>query len=211
MKNHSCFVDHLLLVIGIVAATSMPSASASDSRVLALTQGKHDGERTIRLDQTVACAPERVFALWSTDEGVRTFFAPASRIGRGAGDEYTILFSPVDDPQGLSHGTKGARILAASPGRFIAFEWITFAGDASLGRNAPPIAPPQIRNESPLPTWVEIDLVPAADAGTRVAFRHYGFREGELWSLSQAWFTRAWQRVLDGLASACAREKLAAR
>src|SRR6185436_19323027 len=109
---------------------------------------------TIRLEKMVACTPQRAFALWSTDDGVQAFFAPASRIGRAAGDEYTILFSPAADPQGLSHGTKGARILAMSPGRFLAFEWITFAGDATLGRNAPPVAAASIRNESPLPTWV---------------------------------------------------------
>jgi hypothetical protein len=149
--------------------------------------------------------------LWSTDEGVRAFFAPASRIGRGAGDEYTILFSPVNDPQGLSHGTNGARILASTPGRFLAFEWITFAGDPSLGPNGPPVAPPHVRNASPLPTWVEITLLPTVDEGTRVQFRHYGFRDGELWSASQAWFTRAWQRVLAQLEETCRRQKTAGR
>src|SRR6185295_6021201 len=87
-------------------------ASPSDSQLLRLTQGKHDSGRTIRLQKTVACTPDRTYQLWSTDDGVRSFFAPASRIGRGAGDEYRILFSPDKDPEGLSHGTKGARILA---------------------------------------------------------------------------------------------------
>lgn len=184
------------------------AAEASDSRLLGLIEGKRDDGRTIRLEQTVACSPQRTYALWSTDDGVRTFFAPGSRIGRGAGDEYTILFSPADDPQGLSHGTRGARILAMSPGRFLAFEWITFAGDASLGPNAPPPAPPQVRNESPLPTWVEIDFAPA-DGGTRVVFRHYGFRDGDSWPASQAWFTRAWRQVLGSLFATCRQEKMA--
>ncbi len=108
-----------VLIAGIVSALQpwiVASADESDSRLLRLTQGKHDDGRTITIDRLVACSPERAFKLWSTDKGVRTFFAPASRIGRDAGDEYTILFSPVNDPQGLSHGTKGARILASSPG-----------------------------------------------------------------------------------------------
>ncbi len=197
---------HAVLSLAVAGAAMAQAAGESDSQLLRLTAGKHDGGRTIRLERTVACTPDRTFALWSTDEGVRTFFAPSSRIGRGAGEEYTILFKPVDDPQGLSHGTKGARVLASVPGRFLAFEWITFAGDASLGRNAPPLAPPEVRNESPLPTWVEMDFLPAGD-GTRVAFRHYGFRDGELWTASQAWFARAWQGVLDQLAAECRREK----
>ncbi len=195
----------IMLVLSALAG----GAVASDSHLLALTRGKIDDGRTIRLDKSVACSPARTYALWSTDEGVRTFFAPASRIGRAAGEEYTILFAPGADPEGLSHGTKGARILAASPPAFYAFEWIAFAGDASLGRNAPPVAPLSVRNESPPPTWVEIDLLPITDGGTRVVFRHYGFRDGELWQASQAWFTRAWARVLDALADACGKEKVA--
>jgi hypothetical protein len=35
-------------------------------------------------------------------------FAPAARIDARPGGEYAILFSPEKDPQGLSHGTKGA-------------------------------------------------------------------------------------------------------
>lgn len=201
-------MSHRWIVLGLSALAN--GVLGSDSRLLALTQGKEDAGRTVRLERTAACSPERAYALWSTDEGVHSFFAPASHVGSGPGDEYTILFNPAADPEGLSQGTKGARILAASPGRFFAFEWIAFSGDASLGRNAPPSAPASVRNESPLPTWVEIDFVPA-ESGTRVVFRHYGFREGELWSASQAWFTRAWDRVLDALEATCAREKTAAR
>jgi uncharacterized protein YndB with AHSA1/START domain len=201
-------MSHRWVLLGLSALAN--ATLAADSRLLALTQGKQDGGRTVKLERTVACSPERAYALWSTDEGVRSFFAPASRIGRGPGDEYTIVFNPAGDPEGLSQGTKGARILAASPGLFFAFEWIAFSGDASLGSSAPPIAPASVRNESPLPTWVEIELAPS-DGGTRVIFRHYGFREGEPWPASQAWFARAWDRVLDALAATCAREKTAAR
>jgi uncharacterized protein YndB with AHSA1/START domain len=201
-------VNHCWVLLGLSALAN--GALASDSRVLALAQGKQDTGRTIKLEKTVSCAPARTYAMWATDEGVRTFFAPASRIGRDAGDEYTILFAPAADPEGLSHGTKGARILVAAPSKLLAFEWIVFAGDATLGRNAPPVAPMAMRNETPLPTWVEIAFEPA-DQGTHIVFRHYGFRDGELWAASQSWFTRAWGHVLDGLAAACAREKLASR
>ena len=143
-------MSHRWIVLGLSALAN--GVLASDSRVLALTEGKHDDGRTIRLDKTVACPPGRTYALWTTDDGVHSFFVPASRVGSGPGDEYTILFNPAADPEGLSQGTKGARILAASPGRFFAFEWIAFSGDTSLGRNAPPSAPASVRNESPPPT-----------------------------------------------------------
>jgi len=200
----------LVMAMAIFSAAALcgsPVAAPSDSQLLQLMHGKQDNGRTIRLQKIVVCTPERTFLLWSTSDGVRSFFAPSSRIGRGVGDEYRILCRPADDPEGFAHGTKGARILATSPGRFLAFEWITFAEDASLGPNGPPVAAPEILNESPLPTWVEIEFLPGTGGTTLVDFRHYGFRDGELWSASQKWFTRAWQGVLEGLDRACQKER----
>ena len=37
-------------------------------------------ERQIRVSVTVAATPEQVWPLWTTDEGVRSFFAPGSHI-----------------------------------------------------------------------------------------------------------------------------------
>jgi len=101
------------------------------------------------------------------------------------------------------HGTAGAHLLAANPGRFIAFEWIVFAGDNKRGHSAPPYAPPEIRLPSRLPTWVEIGFQPTKDGATHVHFRHYGFADGELWGQSQAWFTQAWSGVLSQMRTTC--------
>src|SRR4030095_5282297 len=111
-----------------------------------LMAGKTKTAHTINLEITVHASPDEAFSLWSTSEGVRRFFAPDARINPVEGGEYTILFAPQADPQGLSHGTKGARILKMIPGKFLAFEWITFAADSNLGQNAPPIASLDIRN-----------------------------------------------------------------
>ncbi len=102
--------------------------------------------RTVVLQVDAQCSAEEAYALWSTTEGVKQFFAPAARIDARPAGEYTILFYPEKDPEGLSHGTKGARVLATVPGKLFAFEWITFAGDATLGRNAPTLAPRSLRD-----------------------------------------------------------------
>jgi uncharacterized protein YndB with AHSA1/START domain len=164
----------------------------------ALMAGKTKTDRTIRYEATVQASPQEVYRLWTTPEGVRRFFAPDAVIDAQPGGRYEIHFSPEKDPEGLSHGTKGARVLRAVPGKALAFEWITFAADADLGDKAPPVAPPELRNARPLPTWVELSFAPEG-RGTRVTFAHYGFRKGGLWDGSYAFFKRAWKLVLDQL------------
>jgi uncharacterized protein YndB with AHSA1/START domain len=192
---------HAWTLVIAAAITQSPAAQTSS-----LFAGKSRTGRTIALEVTVDASADDVYRLWTTTEGVSKFFAPASRIGTREGDEYTILFAPAQDPQGLSHGTKGARILRLVPGKEIAFEWITFAGDGTLGVSGPPLAPRDVRDVSPLPTWVEISLKPL-DGGnkTAVQFRHYGFKDGALWEQSFAWFSRTWATVLENLKRHCER------
>lgn len=190
------FLSNVLLGAALIAgpATAAPRLDLP---------GKHETARTVMLSADVACAPERSYEMWTTEAGVRGFFAPAAQIDGPVGGRYTVMFFPDEDPEGLSHGTAGAHLLAAEPGRFVAFEWVVFAGDESKGVNAPPYAAPAQRLPDPLPTWVEIALTPAG-SGTHVEFRHYGFGEGELWGRSHAWFARAWEGVLRQMAAVCA-------
>jgi uncharacterized protein YndB with AHSA1/START domain len=168
----------------------------------ALMAGKTKTDRTIRIEVIVDTSPDEVYRLWTTREGVQRFFAPDAIIEPEPGGRYEIHFAPARDPEGLSHGTRGARVLQAQPGRALAFEWITFAADSDLGESAPPVAAPEVRNARPLPTWVELSFA-AAGGGTRVTFAHYGFRHGALWDGSYAFFKRAWKRVLAQLVEAC--------
>jgi uncharacterized protein YndB with AHSA1/START domain len=185
----------ILTGISLCILRSMHADSAD------LMKGKIKTKHTIELEKIVNAPPPEVFKLWTSADGVKKFFAPDAHIGMRPGDEYTILFFPKEDPEGLVHGTKGARILEFVPDKKLAFEWVTFAGDNLKGRNAPPCASPEIRNQVPLPTWVEMTFEEVPGARTRIVFRHYGFKEGELWEQSQAWFTRAWSMVLDQLAA----------
>ncbi len=184
-------------------------AFSAEADPVALMRGKEKTGRTIFLEAHINAPPAAVFRLWTTPEGVKKFFAPDAKIDPRVGGDYAILFAPKQDPEGNSHGTKGTRILRFKPGTELAFEWITFAGDESLGKNAPPFAPPAQRNVSPLPTWVEIkfEADPSDSSKTQLKFAHYGFRESELWVQSYQWFGRAWKGVLDGLVAVCEKEK----
>jgi len=193
-----------LLLAFILTATASASDAALESRLDGTLPGKHDTGHRITLDIDVACDPARTYALWATEAGAESFFAPAAEIG-GVGGPYTIIFFPADDPRGLTHGTAGAHVLAGEPGRFFAFEWVVFAGDDRKGSNAPPFAVDKMRRPDPLPTWVEIGISPNA-SGSHVSFRHFGFLDTPQYRQSQAWFTRAWGGVLTSLQSTCAAD-----
>jgi uncharacterized protein YndB with AHSA1/START domain len=155
--------------------------------------GKVKTGRTIVLEETIAVPPAAAFGLWTTEEGLRAFFAPASRIEARPGGAYTVIFDPVGDPEGASKGTKGARILAFQPPSRLAFEW-----------TMPPFA--AHLNVRPLPTWVEIDFAdaPGAAGRTLVRLRHEGFKEGADWDRARDYFHSAWSRVLSRLKAHCA-------
>jgi hypothetical protein len=196
-------MKHLLLsAVAAILAAAPAFAQTEPSRLGGTLPGKRDTGHAIVLDAEVACTPARAYALWSTAAGARSFFAPDADIG-GVGGPYTIAFFPQDDPRGLVHGTLGAHVLAAEPGRFFAFEWVVFAGDRLKGDNAPPYAPETLRRPDPLPTWVELSFAPST-IGTHVAFRHYGFGGDPAYRASQSWFNRAWGGVLEGMRAACA-------
>jgi uncharacterized protein YndB with AHSA1/START domain len=149
-------------------------------------QGKVKTDHTIFLEATIHAPPSKVFRLWTSAEGVKKFFAPDARIDAKTGGRYQIIFFPSKDPEGDSHGTKGAHVLKVVPDKELAFEWITFAGDNLLGNHAPPYAPPAQRNVTPLPTWVELsfEAVDGQPNQTHLKFAHYGFRDGEIWAQS---------------------------
>jgi uncharacterized protein YndB with AHSA1/START domain len=115
-------------LVWLVGAALVPLAQGED-----LMAGKVQTDHTIRLEKTVDLPPDRAFEMWATEAGVRSFYAPAAHIDPRVGGRYEILFAPDKDPQGLSHGTTGARILKYEPGRSLWFEWIAFAADANLG------------------------------------------------------------------------------
>lgn len=195
----------------LFAAPDKINLPETGSKLANPMQGKQKTDRTIFLEATVDAPRAEVFRLWTSEDGIKKFFAPAARVEASVGGRYEIIFAPARDPEGNSHGTKGARILKLVPEKELAFEWITFAGDELLGRNAPPYAPASERNVRPLPTWVELTFEPleAQPGKTHVRFAHYGFRDGEKWEKSFHWFARAWKGVLDELAAYCQNRKSA--
>jgi uncharacterized protein YndB with AHSA1/START domain len=159
--------------------------------------GKERTDRTISLEVTVDAPPADVFRLWTTSEGATKFLAPAAHIEPKVGGRYQIIFDPVGDPEGAYHGTKVGRVLRIVPDKELSFEW-----------PMPPFGPEL--GGPPVPTWVELEFLPAPDktGRTRLRFAQYGFRTGEKWDAAFALFRdKNWPLVLNRLVVYC-RDKV---
>lgn len=185
-------ISALLLALATTPSPSIPSEADP-------MKGKVRTDRTISVETTVDAPPAEVFRRWTTEDGIPTFFAPKARIDAVPGGRFEMLMNPEKDPEGLSHGTGGARVLKIVPDRELWFEWIVFVARTDIP-GGPPAAPPEVRKPDPIPTWVELRLTPV-DGGkrTRVTLQHFGFQHGPLWDLSYAYFQKAWGGVLRNL------------
>ena len=132
-------------------------------------------ERQIRVPVTVATTPEHAWQLWTTDEGVRSFFAPGSHIELKVDGAYEIFFDPRAAPG--ERGADGMRLLAVEPNRRLAFTW-----------NAPATLP-YVRGQR---TVVTVDFTPVGQNSTSVVLRHIGWGSGREWDEAITYFDAAW-------------------
>jgi uncharacterized protein YndB with AHSA1/START domain len=191
-----------ILISGALPFAPSPAAAQTEEDLMA---GRVESGRSIHLEAVLPASRSELFRLWTTEEGVHTFFAPRARIEPRVGGRYEMIFAPDLDPEGADQGTKGARILRFEPDRRLAFEWITFVVQKHPSGFGPPVVPPAVRNERPIPTWVEIDLedVPDQLGTTRLRLVHRGFRSGGPWDEVLPYFWRQWGAILGRLGSVC--------
>lgn len=133
------------------------------------------GERILRTEVTVPAPIEDVWAAWTTDPGVQTFFARGSHIEPRVDGLYEIHFEP-SAPAG-SRGADGMRILVFEPPNRLVFTW-----------NAPP-SQREIRRQR---TVVAIRLRAEDAKRTRLTFSHSGWGEGPAWNAAYDYFDDAW-------------------
>ena len=137
--------------------------------------------RSIEYISMVEASLGDVWDAWTTNDGVRTFFAPDSSIELRIGGNYELYFDPAA-PEG-SRGSEGMKIQTYIPERMLAFDW-----------NQPP-SMPALRD---VKTWVVVEFREMDDELCEVTLTHLGFGDASpLWDEAYAYFKNAWSIVLS--------------
>lgn len=158
------------------------SAAALAIAMLSITAAAQAAEKAIDKEVLVNATLEEVWQVWTTREGIVSFFAPDAKIEPRVGGAFQVYFDP-----GAAPGAKGAddmRYMALQPYKMISFDW-----------NAPPSLP-EVRMQR---TFVVVRFAPVDDKTTRVTLHHTGWGDGGQWDKNYAYFDRAWGNVLGGL------------
>ncbi len=132
-------------------------------------------------DELVPAPLQEVWNAWTTEEGVKTFFAPACRIDLRPGGAYEMYFDPESAP-GL-RGGEGCRILAVEKPILLSFTW-----------NFPPDLP-GLRNERQS-THVVLRFFEETASSTRVKLIQDGWGSSRDWDQGKSYFKRAWGDVV---------------
>ena len=138
-----------------------------------------DPNRSIRLEIDIESKIDPVWDAWTTEEGIRTFFAPDCHVDLKVGGAYEILFDPDAEPG--QRGAEGVRIMAIQPKKMLAFTW-----------NAPPHMP-SVRQQW---THVVVRFQDLGDGRTRVTLLHDGWGQGGEWDQAYEYFTKAWRDIV---------------
>ncbi len=149
-------------------------SSTTDAR----TQPRNP-DRVIRGEVIVETSVDAVWEAWTTEEGIKTFFAPACHVELRVDGLYEILFNPDAEPGW--RGAEGMRVMALQPNRMLAFTWN---------------APPDLTSVREQLTHVVIRFMELAEGRTQVTLTHDGWGEGEEWDKASAYFVRAWKDVV---------------
>ncbi len=135
--------------------------------------------KAISAEITVKAPVEKVYQAWTTEEGVKSFFAPGCNIRMEVMGPYEIIFLPKNEEG--SRGGEGNVVLTFQINKMLSFTW-----------NSPPEFK-MIRNER---THVMIKLVPLDDKSTKLLFYHDGWGEGGEWDKVYEYFEDAWKNVV---------------
>jgi uncharacterized protein YndB with AHSA1/START domain len=150
--------------------------------VISLAQIAHASERAINASITVNAPIADVWDAWSTQQGVKSFFAPDAVVDLKVGGLYEMHMNPY-----AVKGEKGGddmRIMAVQAPTMLSFTWN---------------APPHLSEARKQRTLVVVRLAQAGEKQTNVALHHTGWGVGGEWDKTYEYFSRAWPGVLANL------------
>ena len=138
----------------------------------------NDYERVISGEIKVRADLKQVWDAWTTEEGVKSFFAPDCKVDLRPDGKYEMYFNP-EAPWG-ERGGEGLRVMSVQPMKMFSFTW-----------NAPPHLP-DVRGQR---THVVIRFF-QEDDGTRVTLCHDGWGTDGQWDEAYKYFQKAWLEIV---------------
>ena len=128
---------------------------------------------------SVSASLEEAWNAWTTEKGIKTFFAPACDIKLIPDGKYEIFFNP-EAPDG-EKGGEGNRILGIDALKMLSFTW-----------NAPPSLP-DVRRQR---THVIVRFLPQSEKETVITLHHDGWGTGGEWEKAFQYFNHAWNKIV---------------
>ncbi|WP_105615729.1 SRPBCC family protein [Vallitalea okinawensis] len=114
----------------------------------------------------------------TTEEGIKSFFAPHFKVDFEVGGRFEILFDTAQEAG--KQGSEGMTILALEKEKLLSFTW-----------SAPPEIP-TIRLQRTMASFYLFE----ESGKTRIVFRNIGFGQGEDWRKARNYFIRAWGEIV---------------
>jgi len=139
--------------------------------------------RKIELVEDINADVIDVWNCWTTEEGIKSFFAPECDIDLKIGGKYECYFT-LTNPVG-SRGSEDCKVLSYLPYKMLSFQWGGRAGKH-----------PTVRQEK---TWVVIEFEKLNENRTRIVFTNLGYKDGAEWDDAYEFFSNAWASVLRQL------------
>lgn len=136
-------------------------------------------ERYIHVEIVVNGNIEDVYKAWTTEEGIKSFFAPECKIEPKVDGAYNIYFFPSEEPG--KRGAEGMRILALEQNKMFSFSW-----------GAPRLLFPNVKKQR---TLVVLRFEDLGDNKTKLILHQTGWGEGEEWDKAYEYFDNAWKNV----------------
>lgn len=136
-------------------------------------------ERAIHAETIVDASQDEVWDAWTTEEGVKSFLAPACNVDVRVDGPYEIFFDPEAKPG--RRGAEGVKIPALQPKKMLSITWN---------------APPELSEVRKQWTHVTVRFEETQKGQTKVTLTHDGWGEGEEWNEALAYFTKAWIDVV---------------
>ena len=144
-----------------------------------MQKNKLGSDRVIHVETILPVSIEDVWKVWTTSDGITSFFAPACNVKLKVGGPYEILFDLEAEPG--KRGSEGTHILALQPPNLLSFTW-----------SAPPEFP-EIRQQW---AYVVVRSFETERNSTLVTLTHGGFGDGREWDKVYQYFIRAWKDVV---------------